>query len=135
VDGHRKRALRCFSFALGSVVTGVLFVAAGLWPLSLVSLYAATLSWWIGCRSNGKARRMQLEREWWIRAKRGIEQPPLTPCCMEFEDTGFLHDEPHCTRYRYGRPRPITREELTEINLAWAEIIAHLEDPEYGEEA
>lgn len=135
MDGHRKRALRCFSLAPGLIVAGVFFVVAGLWPLSVVCLYLATFAWWVGWRSNAKARRMQLEREWWAKAKQGIEQEPLTPCCMEFDDTGFLHDEPHCTRYRYGRPRPITREELIEIDKSWVQIIAHLEDPEYGEEA
>ncbi|MGH8967236.1 MAG: hypothetical protein ACRDXB_18170 [Actinomycetes bacterium] len=132
---HQTNALRDFSASLGCVAVSVLFVVAGLWPLSLISLYVATLLLWSGWRQKAKAERREAEIEWWARAKKGIEQDPLNPCCLQFDDTGHLHDETVCTRYRYRRPRQITREERIEIDREWQQIISRLHDPEYGEEA
>lgn len=132
---HQKNALRDFSASLGCVVVSVLFMVAGLWPLSIVTLYLATFLLWSGWRQKGKADRREAEIEWWARAKKGIEQDPLNPCCLQFDETGYLHDEAVCTRYRYRRPRPITREERMEIDREWQQIISRLRDPEYGEEA
>lgn len=132
---HQKNAFRDFSASLGCVAVSVLFVVAGLWPLSLISLYVATFLLWSGWRQKAKAERREAEIEWWARAKKGIEQDPLNPCCLQFDDTGYLHDEAVCTRYRYRRPRQITREERMEIDREWQQIISRLRDPEYGEEA
>lgn len=103
--------------------------------MAFMSLYAAALLAWQGWHIRAKGIRLELERQWWGRARTGVEQEPLDPCCTLFGENGYRHDEASCTRYRYGKPRPITREELIDIDKAWNEIIAHLEDPEYGEEA
>lgn len=132
---HERNALKDFSFALGCVAVGVLFIVAGLWPFSIAALYVATFLVWSGYRQKMKAERQRAESEWWARAAKGIEQEPLHPCCLKFDDTGHVHDESVCTRHRYGRPKPITREERMEIDREWQQIISRLRDPEYGEEA
>jgi len=134
MSGHRKKALSRFSSALGCVLVGVFFAVASLWLLSFLSLYCASFLVWSGFCFRRKAIRAELEEQWWIDAKNGAEQDPLDPCCMEFGNTGYVHDELKCTRYRYGRPRPITREELLKIDEAWNDIVSRLRDPEYGEE-
>lgn len=133
--GHQKKALRRISAALGCAFVGVFFAVAALWMLSFLSLYCASFLGWSGLRHRWKGKRLKLESEWWARAKNGIEQDPLDPCCMRFGNTGHVHDEANCTRYRYKKPKPIDREERIEIEKAWIEIISHLHDPEYGEEA
>jgi hypothetical protein len=132
---HQKNAFRDFSASLVCVAVSTLFVVTGLWPLSIVSLYLATFFLWSGWRQKAKAERREAEIEWWMRARRGIDQDPLNPCCLQFGDTGYLHNDAACTRYRYRRPRPITREERMEIDREWEQIVSRLRDPEYGEEA
>ena len=131
---HQRKALRRTSSALGCVLVSVFFAVVALWPLSFLSLYCAAHLGWSGLIHRRKGARAVLEREWWIKAKNGVEQDPLDPCCVEFGNTGHVHNEERCTRYRYGRPKPITREERIDIDRAWEEIISHLRDPEYGEE-
>lgn len=133
MDNYRKRALRCGSTMLGLLFTGALFLVVGLWPMTLVCTYLTVLTGWTAWRSSLKAKRRKMEIEWWARAKKGIEQEPLNPCCLEFDETGYLHDEAFCTRYRYKRPKPLTRQERIEIDEAWAEIVAHLKDQDFGE--
>lgn len=133
--GHRENALRDFSVALGCILAGVFFLVTGLWFLSIVALYLAALMCWSGWHQKAKARRREAEIAWWARARKGVEQEPLHPCCLQFDDTGYLHDESVCTRYRYKRPRPITRQERMEIDREWERIVSRLRDPGYGEEA
>jgi hypothetical protein len=128
VTGHQKKALVRFCSALGCVAVGVFFGAVSLWLMSFLALYSATFFLWSGFRNLKRHERIRREVEWWRRAKDGVEQDPLNPCCVEFGETGFLHDEQKCTRYRYGRPRPISKEEREEIDKAWSEIIAHFYD-------
>lgn len=134
MNHHTKRALSHFLWALGCLLPCVFFGMIEWWFLSIVSLYLAFILLWSGWRSLGKGKRATLEQEWWARAREGVEQAPLSPCCTHYDETGFQHDEPHCTRYRYPPPKPISREERQEIDRAWSEIIAHLPDPECGEE-
>lgn len=132
---YEKKALGRFSLALGCVVTGVFFAVAALWLFSFLSLYCASFLTWRGWVNRKKGIRFRLEGEWWKKAKDGVEQDPFDPCCLKFGSTGHVHEEERCTRYRYERPKPITKDELARIEEAWNEIISHLRDPEYGEEA
>lgn len=132
---HRSKAVTRFLWSVMCVLLGVLFSAISAWFMAFVTLYAATFLAWRGWRIRAKGIRLELENEWWSRAREGVEQEPLDPCCVLFGDNGYRHDEATCTRYRYKKPKPITREERIDIDKAWNEIIAHLEDPEYGEEA
>lgn len=131
----RRRACVRFCWALLCAVFGVLLAAASSWFLSLVFLYGACFLLWQGWCLRKKGLRFEAERNWWGKAKQGVQQNPLTPCCTLFGDTEFRHDESNCTRYRYPQSRPITREERLEIDRQWDEIISHMNDPEYGEEA
>lgn len=132
---YRGRAAIRFCCAAACTAIGVLFAVASVWFMSFVALYSASFLIWRGFRIHGKGIRLERERVWWSKAKKGVEQDPLDPCCTPFGETGFRHDEPSCTRYRYLRPKPITREERLEIDRKWNEIISHMSDPEYGEEA
>lgn len=124
-----------FCWALPCVAFSVLLAVASAWFLAFIFLYMATFLTWSGWRSRRKGLRLQAEVDWWSKAKDGEEQDPLDPCCVRFGETGIRHDEMKCTRYRYKRPKPITREERLEIDRQWNEIIARFDDSEHGEEA
>jgi hypothetical protein len=135
MNHHTRKALSHFLWSIGCMILGVFFGIFAWWFMAVVSLYCALILIWSGWRSLGRSRRARLEEEWWRRARAGVEQAPLVPCCTEYGETGRGHDESHCTRYRYRPPKPISREERMEIDRVWSEIIANLPDPEYGEEA
>ncbi len=101
----------------------------------ILALYAATFLLWRGWKTRSEYLRFQQEVEWWKNAKNGIEQDPLDPCCVLFGKTSLKHEEEYCTRRRYPKPRIISKEELAEIDRVWKEIVSHMDDPEYGEEA
>lgn len=131
---YTKKTLLYFSASLGFTVLGILVAVWGLLLLSVIALYVATFLLLRGLKFRARGRRIKEEAEWWKRARSGVEQDPLYPCCVLFGKTLVHHAEEYCTRRRYPKPRIITKEELVEIDRKWKEIIEHLDDPEYGEE-
>lgn len=123
-------------FMMSAFCSALAFLCAswGSFFPSAICLHAASFCVWRGFRSRSEILRTAEEVEWWKNAKNGVEQDPLDPCCVLYGKTSLEHEEDHCTRRRYPKPRIITAEELVEIDRAWNEIISHMDDPEYGEE-
>lgn len=117
---------------------GALFMALAVvvaftpyWPASFVFFYAAVLA--LGCSKHERRKRMrrEAERRWWIRQKRGVRQAPLSPCCLRYDETGFLHDL-LCTRDRSGE-LPVQQEQF---DIEWNSLlVAELGDLEREEGA
>lgn len=123
-------------YAWGPLVGSALFLflAAALlfspyWAASIVFLWCAGLL--AGCflYEHRKRVRRKMEREWWARQKRGIRQAPLSPCCMEYEQTGAWHDDVRCTRDCL--PALATEEDCSEAEWTW--LLAEFNDTEQGE--
>lgn len=135
MEKEGRRAFRMFLMSLGFVILGVFFIATPSWPLGIMSLYAATFCFWQGFVSKGRMARIHAENEWWRLAERGVKLRPLHPCCVEYDKTGFLHEEPRCTRDRARdrKPQPRTPEDWARIDKVWAEMIEHFHG-ECGEE-
>lgn len=131
---YQKKAWIRFSGSAASLTVGVLLGSWGAFSICLLFLNIATFLLWRGWGARREGIRIQAEIEWWKKAKNGVEQESLSPCCLLFGETLYQHDEARCTRRKYPMPRVISREELAEIDAAWAEIISHMDDPEYGEE-
>jgi hypothetical protein len=134
IGGHVKRSWLMFSWALLSVLLGIFLTVTPLWLASVPMFYAATFWVWRGALCRSEETRRKHEAQWWRRAKTGVTQKPLHPCCLKYEETGFLHDDIRCTRYLNRKPHPKSPEERAEIDPVWKEMISHLRDPEHGEE-
>jgi hypothetical protein len=135
MNRYVKKTWICFISSLACLGAGVLLASWGAFLVSIVSLYLATFLLWRGWKTRSEYLRFLEEVQWWRNAKNGIEQDSLDPCCVLFGKTSLRHEEEYCTRRRFPKPRIISKGELEEIDRAWKEIIAHMDDPECGEEA
>jgi hypothetical protein len=98
----RKQNVLGLLLRAGSLLFVALVMAfSPYWPVSFVFFYSAVLMLGRFKYEDGRRRRRNAEQQWWARQKRGIVQPPLEPCCLRHDDTGFLHDL-LCTRDRSG---------------------------------
>lgn len=132
MEKESRRSARMFLMSLGFTALGVFFIATPSWYLSILFLYSATFCLWQGFVSKGRLARLHAEDDWWRLTERGVKLGPLSPCCIEYDKTGFLHEEPRCTRDR-GRdrkPAPRTPEDWAKINETWNEMIERF----HGEE-
>lgn len=135
MNAYVRKTWLYFLSSLGCTGAGVLVASWGAFLPAIVLLYLSGFLFWRGWKIRSDCFRFQEEVEWWRNAKNGIEQDPLDPCCVLYGKTYLRHEEAYCTRRRYPKPRVISREELEKIDKAWEEIIFHLENPEFGEEA
>lgn len=133
MNEYQKKALIRFCCSLACLVMGVLLGAWGSLGACFLFLDIASLLLWRGWNVRAEGLRIKKESEWWINAKNGVEQEALDPCCVTYGETLFRHDDASCTRRRYPIPRVISAEELAEIDRVWAEMIAHMNDPESEE--
>lgn len=101
--------------AVSFLVLAVAMLFTEYWPASLPFFYACAFSLWGVSTERRKRRRLAEERQWWIREKRGVVQPPLDPCCVMFGRTGTMHQDIRCTRDR-------TVERLAE-QAEWADLL------------
>lgn len=102
----------------------VLLVVRRHWIAAAVAAYMAVLlldRWRLHRR---RFLRTREEFEWWRRAKLGIRQSPLDPCCLHLEETGSLHDEKRCTA------GPVARLWVDHdyLESRWGELVAELGD-------
>lgn len=135
MNRYVKKAWLCFISSLACLTAGVLLSFLEVFSFSILALYGGTFLMWRGWKTRSEYLRHLEEVEWWRNAKNGVEQDSLDPCCVLFGKTSMKHEEEYCTRRRYPKPRIISKDELVDIDRAWKEIIAHMDDPEHGEEA
>lgn len=130
MSAHRRYVLLFTWSAVLCMILGSALLLTPLWPVSLILIYLASLLFWRGSVRRQRDLRLKQEAEWWRRARMGVEQPPLDPCCLPFDENGATHDEPHCTRSRSTGNRVISREENERVERIWKEIVDHYEDSE-----
>lgn len=126
----RRRMWILLSCALPSALLGLFTTATPVWPLGFFLLYLSGLTAWRGLRARRRYLRAKREVEWWKQARRGVPQEPLDPCCMRFAEHG-LHATGNCTRN--GMTRGRIRLSREDVEHAWKDIVADLENMEHGE--
>lgn len=128
---HQRNAGMLLSCGIAFTFLAVMLAATTTWPGVFIACYIALLSFWCSRAQARKGRRLEEEAEWWRRTRLGVRQPPLSPCCMRFDETGILHDQARCTAGRI----PELWFEPSCVDVRWQELIADLGDLNQEEEA
>lgn len=121
---HRRNVRILLVVGIAFTAGATSLAATPYWPGALISGYVALLAFWCLRGQYRRACRLEQEAEWWRRTKLGIRQPPLSPCCVLFDETEFLHDDVRCTRGRIAE----LWIEPTQVESEWKALVASLHD-------